>query len=237
MVQNLETREIYNFIVNDFREVWNSVANNNKEKIARGNFMFAQQATNLLEFIGRACMKNNDLLKEFAEELKLIEPRYFTEIPGNCDLPRDFSLPSLDKNPTNKLLSVLYDLIRNGLAHQYQQIIAHLHDGKFAIELTGPSFGQILGKSIEMKRKDNLNFYCDIDGDLTIIVHPDILFLDFKKAINKVNLVHKTPDFDHLTRPRKKSPRKVSNKKEFYDFTISDLKQYLLNGNHIKIKR
>ena len=39
-------------------------------------------------------------------------------IPGNCKLPPDFSLPSPDKNPYNKLLSVLYDLIRNGLAHQ-----------------------------------------------------------------------------------------------------------------------
>ena len=88
-----------------------------------------------------------------------------------------------------------------------------------------------------MKRKDNLNFYCDIDGDLTIIVRPDILFLDLENVISIVNLVHKTPDFDHLTRPRKKSPHKVSNKMEFYDFTISDLKHYLLNGNHIKIKR
>ena len=63
MVQNLETSEIYNFMVNDFRYVWNSVANNNNEKIARGNFMFAQQAMNLLEFIGRACMKKEESLK------------------------------------------------------------------------------------------------------------------------------------------------------------------------------
>ena len=131
----------------------------------------------------------------------------------------------------------MYDLIRNGLAHQYQQIIAHLHGGKFAIELTGPSFGQILEKSTEAKRKGNLNFYCDIDSDLTIIVRPDILFLDLENVISRINLVDKTPDFDHLTRPIKKSPQKVSNKKDFYDFTISDLKQYLVNGEHIKIKR
>ena len=119
MVKDLEPGEIYNFIFNDFSDVWNSVANNNNVKIARGNFMFAQQTMNLLEFIGRACEKNGNLLKKFAEKLNLIEPKYFTEIPGNCCIPGEFSLPSPDNNPYNKLLSVLYDLIRNGIAHQY----------------------------------------------------------------------------------------------------------------------
>ena len=102
--------------------------------------------------------------------------------------------------------------------------------------MTGPSFGQILGKSIEAKRKNNLNFYYDLNGDLIIIVHPDILFLDLNNIISRVNLVEKTQHFDHLTRPRKK-PQKFSNKKEVYKFTISDLTKSLLNGNHIKIKR
>ena len=38
MVKNLEPKEMYNFIVNDFINVWDSVANNSKEKIAERKF-------------------------------------------------------------------------------------------------------------------------------------------------------------------------------------------------------
>lgn len=78
MVKNLEPRESYNFIVADFKDVWNSVAINNDNKISRGNFMFGQQSMDLLEFILRACKGNDNLLQEFAKELEDIEPKYFT---------------------------------------------------------------------------------------------------------------------------------------------------------------
>jgi hypothetical protein len=37
---------------------------------------------------------------------------------------------------------MLFDLIRNGLADQYQQIILHLSDGTVYVSLGGPNYEQ-----------------------------------------------------------------------------------------------
>lgn len=42
MVRNLTSKEIFQFIVGDFRGAWDSVAANT-EPIGRGNFMFARK--------------------------------------------------------------------------------------------------------------------------------------------------------------------------------------------------
>jgi hypothetical protein len=52
MGKNLEPKEMYNFIVKDFYDVWDSVANNNDENIARGNFLFGMQSMILNLFVG-----------------------------------------------------------------------------------------------------------------------------------------------------------------------------------------
>ena len=47
----------------------------------------------------------------------------------------------------DSLLAALSDLIRHGLAHQYQQIVVHLNDEKhFYISLTGATYGRYLVK-------------------------------------------------------------------------------------------
>src|SRR5687768_2036614 len=68
------------------------------------------------------------------------EGRYFTPIPGTCGLPREFELPSDPaQGPKDRqLLGALFDLVRNGHAHQYQQIVVDLTDGKYlAVSLDG----------------------------------------------------------------------------------------------------
>ena len=81
-------------------------------------------------------------LKGFSDALYAVDPLYFTELPGPCADPADFRLPFHGSNPRSELIWALYDLARNGLAHQYQQTIVQLNDNvtskaHFGIELTG----------------------------------------------------------------------------------------------------
>jgi hypothetical protein len=119
--KNLPPDKIHLFITSDFKRVWNSVANNPND-IGRSNFMFARQAMNLLEFVFRLC--KNDLtqnaLKDFSNELRKIEPKYFTQLPSPCTSNKDFVLFYMGNTNGSLLLCALFDLIRNGLAHQYQ---------------------------------------------------------------------------------------------------------------------
>ena len=123
MVQNLNPKEIYQFIVNDFRGAWDSVAANNNQNIGRGNFMFALQAMNLLEFGSRLCADDSKLLHDFSND-----PKYFTIFPGPCGLTTEFDLPYIGNNKCDSSLCAIFDLIRNGHGHQYQQIIVDLTD-------------------------------------------------------------------------------------------------------------
>jgi hypothetical protein len=130
MVQNLNPYEIYQFIVSDFKGAWNSVAANYSRSIGRGNFMFALQAMNLLEFASRLCANDSKLLGDFSIEINRIDPKYFTVLPRLCGLTIEFDLPYIGNSKCDSLLCAIFDLIRNGLAHQYQQIIVELTDKK-----------------------------------------------------------------------------------------------------------
>lgn len=104
MVKNLTPENICHLIVSDFEGAWDSVALNLSE-IGRGNFMFARQAMNLLEFASILCESDSTKksLPSLSDELKKIEPRYFTDLPGPCAKTKDFTLPN-DGNVTGSLL-------------------------------------------------------------------------------------------------------------------------------------
>jgi hypothetical protein len=99
--------------------------------------MFGFMAMNLLEFICRLCQTdpNKKALLDFSNELNRIEPKYFTHLPNDSKASKllginrsGFTLPYLDPNNNdNLLLTAIYDLIRNGVAHQYDQPIVDLH--------------------------------------------------------------------------------------------------------------
>jgi hypothetical protein len=169
MIENLSPQQIYTFIVKDFEWAWDSFAENHA-KIGRGNFMFARQAMSLLEFAARAYGKDADLHKTFSEVLFKIEPKYFTVLPGPVGSTKDFKLPHIGNKDI--LLWSLFDLIRNGLAHQYQQLFAELIDGKhFYVTLGGATYHRYLGK-IAASRSSNskyLDYAFSTDGDLNCI--------------------------------------------------------------------
>jgi len=85
--------------------------------------------------------------------------------------------------------------VRHGLAHQYQQLLVSLKGGKnFFISLTGANYGRFLNQATKRARPLNhLRFQFDSDGDLGLVVHTDILFLDFKHALDKSGLLTRNP--------------------------------------------
>ena len=220
MVRNLEPEEMYNFIVSDFIDVWDSVANNSKEKIARGNFLFGIQATIFLEFICRLCSddKTGKALKDFSTELKKIQSKYFNRVTQKC-VKLDFTLPKIEETNNDPLLSILFDLIRNGLSHYYQQIIVDLNDGKhFYIKLTGPKFGYYFINS-RSQHKAHLDYSMDSDGDLELTVSPNILFLDLRDAVMNSKILKRNLQFKFFDRPQKNQ----ETTRKFYDISIIDL--------------
>jgi hypothetical protein len=231
MVKNLESEEMYNFIVNDFIDVWDSVANNNNENIARGNFLFGTQAMILLEFLCRLCStdQTGKAIKEFSIELNKIQCKYFLELPQKSITYKDFTLPYIEECNNDSLLSILFDLIRNGLTHQYQQIIANLKDGKhFYIKLTGPKFGYSFINS-RSQPNIHLDHVMDSNGDLELTVFPNILFIDLKDAVGNSGILEKNLQFNYLSRGQKRDNKKKNqqNTRKYYDLSIKDLVQVL----------
>lgn len=99
--------------------------------------MFAKQATMLLEFAARLCKSDTtgNVLKNFSNELNKIDPNYFRVLPSSCvknvvKQNNQFVLPNIGNTTGKTLLWALFDLVSNGLAHQYQQIIVELKDNK-----------------------------------------------------------------------------------------------------------
>lgn len=145
MGQNLPPQTIYQFIVNDFEDAWNSLAWN-PSATGRGNFMFARQAMYLLEFGARlsATDYSGGALTGLSQSLFEIEPRYSTRLPSICADFDEFDLPHKNSKG-DELLWAIFDLIRNGQAHRYQQVSVNLTDEvDWQIYLTGASMGQHL---------------------------------------------------------------------------------------------
>ena len=218
MVSNLSVQEIYDSIVNDFEGAWNSLADKQAspgQAMGRGNFMFASQAMKLLEFAARLCKSDStgEMLSTLSKELNNIDPRYFKLLPSPCEFTTEFVLPNMGDTTGKTLLWALFDLVRNGLAHQYQQIIVELKDNNlFYVSLArGADYGMHLSMSEQSRPVDHLNCKLDVSGNLVLKIYPDILFLDFKKAIIDSNLLGQNPSIKYLYRPR---PQKINT----YDF-------------------
>ncbi len=201
--------------------------------------MFGRQSMNLLEFAARLCDGDptGRALTAFSTELKKIEPKYFTALPSPCPAPSDFTLPH-DGNTTGSLLLwALFDLIRHGLAHQYQQIIVTLTDGKkFYIQLTGAGIGRSLS-TVRCKRRPDahLAYFVDSDGDVGLKVLPEILFIDFERAIRKSGLLKLSIPFNHLSRPRTPGGYRRGGSGHYYNFDSTSLQSCLASSRHRKL--
>jgi hypothetical protein len=225
MFENLPPQQLYDFIVNDFEDAWNSLAANPTAR-GRGNFMFARQAMTLLEFASRLCASDRGgaALRDLSEELYRIEPKYFTVLPGACYKPKDFDLPSTTSTPEHELIWAMFDMIRNGQAHQYQQIIVRLtNNTSFAIALSGARFGFHLDE--QLRPSEHLSYRSDGQGGLLLLVYPEVLFLDLKRAVAASGILNRGLSFDYLARPQGK-------KRRSYQFSSADLESTLASAGH-----
>jgi hypothetical protein len=209
MIENVDPKTIFGFIVRDFEDTWDALAGIPSAR-NRGNFMFALQAMVLLEWAARlaASDKSGKAISAFSTALHKIEPRYFTILPFDAPSPwsREFELPSVTtSNPARQLIWTLFDVVRHGQAHQYQQIPVELLDGKaFWIALSGAALGFQLARA-QSRRKEHLGYKNDPSGNVVLLVRTDLMFLDLKNAVEQSSLLGRGLSFGYLYRPRKSS--------------------------------
>ena len=117
------------------------------------------------------------------------------------------------------------DLIRNGGAHQYQQAMARLTNGRlFALALTGAEapLGTV------RHPPTHLAFRKTRYGDILMYVHPDTLFLDFREAVLMSGLLkRKRLRFRYVERGNAVNP-----KNRFYRFPSTAVTVSLAGGGH-----
>jgi hypothetical protein len=178
---------IFKFITGDFETAWKAITSDG----GGGNYLLGLQATIFLEWIMNICKldKTGAAHKEFFKQLEVLDQRYFVRLPGpyRDKTPSFFPSPIRGVPKSQVFLVMLFDLIRNGTAHSYDQV-AILADGKHYLpKLLGVRPGQSLD-SVEAKyRKRHLTSESDPDGVVTTI-HAGIFYLDLKKAFNKAHL-------------------------------------------------
>jgi hypothetical protein len=136
-IQDWTPQKVFDALCVDFETAWNAVAAvPMAPNQGRGKFLFANQAMILFEWACQLCAGDSTgaALVALGRELHTLRPTYFTSLPitldvtaaGNIALPRESGVPDSHTRP---LLWLLFDLIRNGLAHQYQQLVLRLDDG------------------------------------------------------------------------------------------------------------
>jgi hypothetical protein len=238
--QHHTERETFSFITGDFQCAWDALAEK-PESIAgnRCNFMFALQAAVLLEWVGQLCESDPTARSDFATELQNIEKRYFTELDNTCPAPSTFTFPGVGPDPLKSLLCALWDLIRNGVAHQYQDITVTLSDGKhWVLGLQGVQYGWLLSEIAATRSSLQHLAYClDQDGDLVLFVHPGAFFLDIRDAVNRANLLSRGLAIKHFSRPAAGlKHRNRPKKKKAYQLGLNQLEQALKSNGHVKLK-
>lgn len=217
---NIPAVGIISFLVGDFEASWDSLAANPAPQ-NRGNFAFAMQSMILLEVACRVCASDSSgsSLRVLSEELAKRERKYFTTIPSSVLPPKKFQLPHVGTDPSRQLLTVLFDLIRNGQAHQYQQMRARLSDGvEFGISITGAEAGATLNRTFAAGRpRDHLQLFGKEDRWLKF--RPDVFFFDLRDSIGAANLLDRRFEAKQMVGPE-------------YPFSSRDLVKALVDGGH-----
>lgn len=229
MALDISENELFDFIIGDFEAAWEALASDARPG-HRGNFLFARQAVTLLEVACRLCKGDTTgrALADFSAELKARDRRYFTRLPDVCWSPSQrtrqaFELPSCGPDPDNQVIAALFNLIRNGQAHQYQQMRAVLADGRqFMVTLTGAQAGAFLQTALSHGRPpQHLSLALD-NGDLWMTVRPDVLFIDLRDSIASSKLLNRGLTFTFMSEDRP----------DTFSFTAAAAETALRHGGH-----
>jgi hypothetical protein len=243
MEADINVRTIIELICGDFEDAWNALAASSDARY-RGNFLFGRQAMLLLEVACRLCAGSkagdgdtNAPLEDLYRCLSGRDRRYFTPLCGTRPSQRDFALPHGPDCRKADLLSVLFDLIRNGQAHQYQQIVVELADGALlTCGLSGAARGLFLCRRLaENGRPRHLRASKSAARDIHLDVFTDLLFLDIRDAICDANLLGRGLEFEHLARGHtvSRSAAKPSAR-TCYSFGSDDWEKGLRSGGHFQ---
>jgi hypothetical protein len=201
-IKSIPPDTIYENLTHDFEAAWNGIARSIDLNVGRGNFLFAFLSTLLLEWICRVCTHDASgiYIGRMAKELEAIDPLYFTEL-AHCSIspPQQFKLPITAGKKGPILLWALFDLIRNGQAHQYQQIPAQLsHDRYLWIAITGADKGTEI--PVKARPSDHLGFCSYRDGNVGIKLYPQIFFTDISAAIRTSGVLESNLTHEYLKR-------------------------------------
>jgi hypothetical protein len=206
----LDEQTVYEFLTNDFESAWDCLANTPGDRVGRGNFMFALQATILLEWVSRLCTGDDAALDSVASALEHEQPRYFLKMPGQARHP-GFKLLNRGAE-RQELLAFIFDHVRNGQSHTYHQISADLpHDKRFQIGLSGAAHQHWLRRLYSGERAErHLKF--EIQDEVGwLVVDAGMFFIDVRRAIDATGVLRRGLKFPFSDFSRK------------YDFTLEAL--------------
>jgi hypothetical protein len=152
------------------------------------SFLFARQAMLLVELASRVASQDRATSRRFAAELQSREARLFKPIPAYKPGPqtrRCVPRIAAEGDAGSDLITLLFDLMRNGLAHYGQQVYAPLADGRAIGVVLVDSMWR--GRTLESMRDggktiDHLSCTLQTDGNLVIRLCPAILYLDVRDA-------------------------------------------------------
>lgn len=230
MLLDITEQELFDFIIGDFEAAWDALASARSPR-HRGNFLFARHAVGLLEVACRLCKgdSSGDAIAAFSHAIERRDRRYFTRLPGACWAPnpgtrKAFDLPSRGPDPDSQVVAALFNLIRNGQAHQYQQMGAVCSDGhQLRVSLTGAEHGALLRTTFESGRPaQHLAASRDAAGNLWIVVRPDVLFLDLRDSIREANILGRGLTFSFMSDDRNAT----------FNFSAADAESSLRSNGH-----
>jgi len=233
---NLSPDTLFDFIVGDFEATWEALAATWQPGQNGGNFLFARQAMSLLELCCRVASADptGNALAAYGAALDHIEPRYFTLLPGRVPAPRGFELPSRVgcTRPEQQLLWALFDLVRHGHAHLYQQTPVRLSDGTmFGVSLDGVERGSTLSTmTTERRHPAHLALYPE-PGAIWLAVLPGALFLDLRDAARQASIFTRGLLPNYFKRPG------AGRQAGTYAFAAEDLLGQLNQAGHPVLQR
>ncbi len=193
MITEVPAAILFRYIVDDFQVAWNALVERDEGNGGGGNFLFALLATVLVEFAWRLCGNDQARCTRFRGALGAIEPLYLSRVRGQWNGSGNFKACWRD----DEFLTMIFDAVRNGKAHQYQSPVIRLKcDCRLDVDVTGPRRGREL-RNRSWRPTDYLHYKVSAAGDVSILLRPDQLFLDIKNAIEASGLLE---DGSSLTR-------------------------------------
>ncbi len=196
---DLPSEQVYNAFVEDFGGAWTSIMR--RQPPGRGNFMFALMAMGFLEWCGRVTEKQPDAQQRFLEALKAADPIYFAELPTRWPAR---GRPSPLFATGREFLWVLFNMVRNGIAHGYVQLDVDLADPdvRMRVQITGPEerpqhragTPRPPNYLVPTQLHGSLGLLDDTGHDAVIVrLHPDVLFADVQFAADAASVTTLPP--------------------------------------------